>query len=123
MSIEKDVTLICVDCVDANRAKKSIDICMSKVNFKNYFLLTDKDINFENKISIDSIKNIQDYSFFCLKNLFRYFSTSHCLIVQHDSWIINENKWDDLWLKYDYIGCNTGWTEKYENGKGGKWRI
>ena len=34
-----------------------------------------------------------------------FFSTSHCLIVQPDSWITNPSKWSNDFLNYDYIGA------------------
>ena len=35
----------------------------------------------------------------------RYVPTSHCLLIQYDSCIINPELWDDSWLQYDYIGA------------------
>jgi len=36
--------------------------------------------------------------------LHKYFKTSHCLIVQADSFVVNSSLWSNDFLKYDYIG-------------------
>jgi len=37
--------------------------------------------------------------------LHKHINTNHCLITQHDGWIVNPDKWDDAFLNYDYIGA------------------
>jgi len=61
-----------------------------------------KDLNI---ISIDSINDIEEYSTFMLKRLHKHIETDHCLIVQWDGFIINRSTWDNVFLKYDYIGA------------------
>jgi len=48
---------------------------------------------------------LKGYNQFCLAELYKYVSTSHCLTVQSDSGIVNPAAWDDQWLEYDYIGA------------------
>jgi hypothetical protein len=50
-------------------------------------------------------KSLKQYNQFCLAELYRYVSTTHCLTVQNDSYIANAAAWDDAWLQYDYIGA------------------
>ena len=42
----------------------------------------------------------------------KYFRTSHCLIVQADSFIVDSDLWKDEFLKFDYIGGP--WPNKIE---------
>jgi hypothetical protein len=45
------------------------------------------------------------YNRFCLGELHRYVTTSHCLTIHADSWVDTPDAWDDEWLQYDYIGA------------------
>lgn len=46
-----------------------------------------------------------DYSLWILENLVNYIETDFCLIQQWDSFILDESKWTDEFLKHDYIGA------------------
>ena len=129
--LETDVTLICVDTVDLNRGIDTLRKC-SSVKFRHVNLISSlkiaplpPDINATFVEIPASLLAPCDplfrphYSNFCIRELCKYFSTSHCLIVQHDGWVVNPAAWRDEWLEYDYIGCQTVWTEPGENGKGG----
>ena len=48
---------------------------------------------------------LKGYNQFCLADLHRFVTTSHCLTVQSDSRIVNPDAWDDGWLAFDYIGA------------------
>jgi hypothetical protein len=37
--------------------------------------------------------------------LHKFIDTSHALIQQEDGFILNEKKWENNWLNYDYIGA------------------
>lgn len=114
--LENEVTLVCIDCVDARRAEQAIDLCKKQVNFKNVALLTSQETSHPNAVKIPSIDNINEYSDFCVHDLHRYFSTPHCLIVQHDGWITDPTQWDDSWLNYDYIGVDCRWARARRGG-------
>jgi len=46
--------------------------------------------------------------------------TSHYLVIQWDSWVINPAAWSDDFLGYDYIGAPWGWHRTGPNvGNGG----
>lgn len=58
------------------------------------------------------INHIDDYNLYIFKYLGTHIDTSHCLLIQHDSWVLNADLWDDDWLKWDY--CGAGW-QRVEN--------
>ena len=118
MKLEKDVTLIAVDCVNVERVVKSFDISLSYVKFKNVKFLTSLDNNLSYSVKIKPIKTIVDYSKFMIKDLYKYVNTKFCLVTQHDSWICNPDVWDDDWFNYDYIGCVSNWSH-LGSGNGG----
>jgi hypothetical protein len=118
--LENEVTLICIDCLDSKRAINAMELCLKQVPFKNVKFLTSLETDYQYAVKIPRIGSIQEYSRFCIQELHKYFDTSHVLIVQHDGWILNPECWNDAWLEYDYIGCQTGnWGEQGDNGKGG----
>lgn len=85
--LDKDVTLIAVDCLDAKKASKAIDTCLGYVKFENVKLLTSLDGDHlpSYAVRIAPIKSIEEYSRFMVKELCKYVDTPFCLVVQHDS--------------------------------------
>lgn len=51
------------------------------------------------------LNSIDAYSYFCVYELYKHIETEFVLIVQADGYIIHGSKWDDEYLKYDYIGA------------------
>ncbi len=48
---------------------------------------------------------IDDYSHYCIYDLWRHVDTAHCLVIQADGYVINPGQWDPSFLEYDYIGA------------------
>ena len=48
---------------------------------------------------------IDDYSHYCLYNLWRHVDTEFALVVQADGYVINPEMWQESFLEYDYIGA------------------
>ena len=124
MNIVNDVTLICVDTVNLDRAIATLEYCKSLVPFKHVKLISSiighyKHLTLIPKTMLIASDPLSKYSDFCIRELYNYFETSHCLVVQYDGWIVNPAAWRDEWLEYDYMGCQTIWTEPGSQGKGG----
>jgi hypothetical protein len=98
-----NVTAVCADCVDANRAIHVVERCKTLCNFAEIKLLTSLETEYPHTV-IRPLNSINDYSAFILKCITEYVNTSHMLIVQHDGWVLNPGTWDESWLQYDYIG-------------------
>ena len=58
------------------------------------------------------MNNVDDYNCMIFQDLHKYFKTSHCLIVQADSFVVNSHLWKNEFLEYDYIGGP--WPNKIE---------
>ena len=67
--------------------------------------LSKKESEIIDLVKINKISSIKDYSSFIIYSLYKYIKTSHILIVQWDGYIINPEKWDPNFLKYDYVGA------------------
>lgn len=71
-------------------------------------------------INVGGLDTWEAYNLFCIKELYKYFDTSHCLLVQWDGYILNGECWSDEFLDYDYIGAK--WLDvgrPYNVGNGG----
>lgn len=98
------VTLICIDCVNANRAIKVLERCKAVADFGAVKLLTHIPVQYEHKIKIIPLNSLVAYSIFVLTRLHEYIDTEHLLIVQRDGWILNPESFDSAWLKNDFTG-------------------
>ena len=63
-------------------------------------------------VPIPPLNSVDNYNQIIFQDLYKYFKTSHCLIVQADSFVVNSDLWKDDFLKYDYIGGP--WPNKIE---------
>lgn len=113
-----NITLIGVDCMDINRLIKAIDSSCKDIIFGDVRVLsssphprvTDK---------IDHIGSKEEYSKFCIKELYKYITTDYCLIIQYDGYVIDYKAWTNEFLRYDYIGAPWEWLTEQKVGNGG----
>jgi hypothetical protein len=100
------VTLLGIDCVDAQRLSLAMEICQKDFEFANVKLLTSlKASKLKNVVKIKPLNSVEKYSRFVLEELDKYVETEYVLIVQYDGFILNSKVWTDEFLKYDYIGA------------------
>ena len=103
-----NVTLLAATSIDIEATQISMKISMHNIEFGAAKLLCSsppekkyRDIEY---VLIPPLKNLNDYSKIIFQDLHEHFQTSHCLIVQSDSFVVNSDLWKDEFLKYDYIG-------------------
>ena len=103
-----DVTLLSATSTEADAAQVSMRISLHNIQFGAAKLLCTEepkqkypDIEY---ISIPPLKSVDSYNRLIFQDLHKYFRTSHCLIVQADSFVVNSRLWKDEFLKFDYIG-------------------
>lgn len=110
-----NVTLVCVDCKNYGQALASLKKSLEQINPNRTLFLTD--IDFDPKddritvVKIDKISSLKEYSRFIIKRLYQYIKTSHVLITQWDSWVLNGDLWTDEFFKYDMIGAVWGYKD------------
>lgn len=114
-----DVTLIGVDCADINRLIKAVDYSTIDIKFADVKILSSIPSKSKSAIQIPPIRSKQAYSQFVIKELHKYFSTSHALIIQHDGYVLNAVAWNEEWLQYDYIGATWWYKDGANVGNGG----
>lgn len=98
------VTLMCVDCLNTDRAIKVLEHCKTKADFGAVKLLTSIPTDYEHAIKIIPLNSLIAYSIFMLTKVHEYIDTDHVLIVQRDGWILNPESFEPSWLELDYIG-------------------
>lgn len=117
------VTLISID--NTNRVGNTIKAmytCMEQANFGDIKLITSKEIKekYQDKLKIDNIKveettiqvsNIDEYSKYCLYELYKHVDTEYCLMVHDHAFIVNPDSWSDEFYEYDYIGAPWKYSE------------
>lgn len=103
-----NVTLLAATSSEMDAAQVSMRISLHNIEFGAAKLLCSStpekkyvDIEY---ISIPPLNSVDDYNKIIFQDLHKYFETSHCLIVQADSFVINANLWKKKFLEYDYIG-------------------
>lgn len=116
-----NVTLIAVSGIKHGETIAAMRKSMALVDFKEAVFITNIDVEYEGIrcVNVGGLKSIEDYSRFIIKELYKHFDTSHCLIVQYDSWIINVDCWTDEFLEYDIIGAPNTYTDGRQCLNGG----
>lgn len=117
----ENVTIIAVDCKYYGQSANALLQCLKEVQPAKCLFLTDIDFTLDGVevIKIEPIKSIQQYSNFIVKELYKYFNTSHCLVIQWDGYIINGDSWSDDFYDYDYIGAAWLYKDGRNCGNGG----
>lgn len=100
----RNVTLVCADCVDVARAIRALEHSRALCDFGAVKLLTSLETAYPEASKIVPLRSLNDYSAFCLKELYKHIDTPYMLTVQHDGWVLNPDAWNSSWFQYDYIG-------------------
>jgi hypothetical protein len=104
-----DVTLCAASSVNIEATLAAMMRCMDHASFGRVLLFTDCRISDAppglEVVPIARLASARAYSRFVLAELARHITTSHCLIVQWDSYILRPDAWDSDFLSFDYIGA------------------
>lgn len=95
------VTLLTADDVNPTLAREVLNICQRGIRFGAVKLLTSHEV--DGAIKIPPLTSLTDYSVFMLTRAIDYVSTPYCLTVQRDGFILNPDKWNNEWLRLDYV--------------------
>jgi hypothetical protein len=100
-----NVTLLGIDCVNVERLAEAMNVSQKDIEFGAVKLLTSLPADDKRKIEIPHIGSIEEFSRFCIEDLYKYVDTDYVLLVQYDGFVLNAESWTDEFLKYDYIGA------------------
>jgi len=122
-----DVTLVCVETREHALAAMAMKDCLSKADFGDVLLLTDKPEKFWEAIDQKSVRvhRVPDWpekigwSRSWWHDVPPLLRTRQTLNIQWDSWIWDASMWDDAFLQYDYIGAPWWYKDGKNVGNGG----
>ena len=102
-----ELTMICIDCVNHGGAIAAIKKSLQQIKPARTVFITDRHFNIGgvDVVIIPKIKSKREYSHFIIKELYKHFATSHCLVIQADGYVLRGDKWDDAFIESDYIGA------------------
>ncbi len=100
-----NVTLLGIDCVNVERLIEAMNASQQNIEFGAIKLLTSLPTDDTRKVKIPHIDSINEFSRFCIEDLYKYVDTDYVLLVQYDGFVLNPESWTDEFLKYDYIGA------------------
>jgi len=104
----REVSLVCIETRYPALAQFAIERCLAQATFKECLLLSPVRHALPGhirQVTIAPIDSVEAYSAFMLRDLGRYFSGDHVLVIQWDSFILNGAAWRPEFLDYDYIGA------------------
>lgn len=115
------ITIIAIDCYNYGLATAALQKCNEQVKAAKTVLLTDIPLEIDGieVINIPTISSKEQYSEFCIKELYKYFDTDFVLVVQHDGYILSGEAWDNEFYNYDYIGAPWLYVDGKNIGNGG----
>ena len=108
-----NITLLAATSIDVDQTQLAMRISLHNIEFAAAKLLSSSAPNKKYPdIEYVSIPHMDflGYSRLIIEDLHKHFKTSHCLIVQSDSFVVNSDLWKDEFLKFDYIGAP--WSDK-----------
>ena len=116
----KNTTLLSIDCYKQGEAVASLNKSLTQCSFDKVLFFTDIDVSFDGIeiVKIPKISSKAEYSYFVIKELWKYIETDYVLVTQHDSWVLNGDSWDDAFFDYDGIGSAWLYDER-NNFNGG----
>lgn len=104
----KNVTLLVLHISGKPFPIEGLEKCAKYAEFGDILILTD-DTSFKHEFinvrKIPSIRTMEEYSMFFIRQLWNCFDTDFCLTTHDDGFIINPESWTDEFLNYDYIGA------------------
>lgn len=105
----RGVSLVCVETRRSHLAVQAMERCLRQAGFAQALLLSPHPpaglpATIQH-VRIPDITSVAEYSQFMVKQLGRYFSADHALIVQWDGFVTDASHWDPQFLEYDYIGA------------------
>ncbi|MCL4673435.1 MAG: hypothetical protein KJZ64_10975 [Sphingomonadaceae bacterium] len=120
----EQVTLCAVSSVNVVATVAAMKACMAQIRFARCVLFTDCDLPAPEPgievVRIAPLRSAAAYSEFVLLSLADFITTSHCLLVQWDGYVLDAASWQPAFLEHDYIGASwPQFDDGHDVGNGG----
>ncbi len=94
-----------MNCINVDDGIAALNFSSKEIEFNNKILFSDNKVGGDfDFVKIDTISNIKQYNDFML-SLGKYVKSPFVLVIQDDGHVINPKKWNEDYLKFDYIGA------------------
>lgn len=117
------ITLVIIDTKNYGQAAYSLTKSLEQIKPARTIFFTDIDLNIDltdvEIIKIPTINSKTEYSFFVIKELWKYIDTEFIILSQWDGYILNGDAWDDDWYRYDALGAAWLYTDGRNVSNGG----
>jgi hypothetical protein len=103
-------------------ARLALDACVSKVFFGDVITFTDRPGMFHDisrVVKVEDWPTKEGWSRFLWNEVPLHVRTSHMLVIQWDSWVVDPGMWRADFERYDYIGAPWWYTDGLNVGNGG----
>ena len=104
-----NVTLVAMASIKVFATVQALKYSRRDIKFARTLLISHKrpwylpnDIDFE---FTSKNKNIYEWCYKIIYSLHEYIDTEFVILIHNDGFIVNPEKWDSNFLKYDYIGA------------------
>lgn len=115
-----DVTLVTIETMYHDLAKRSMEETLSRVPFKHALVFSDQDFLPGAKHVKIEHGNMLSYCNLLLKGMLEHVETPYIIFQQWDAMVHNGSRWRDYFLLNDYIGATWPWRPHGQNvGNGG----
>lgn len=115
----RDVTLVVADTVCHELTRRAIEDCIEKVEFFDVIIASDRVIEVPGTLSVPvgftDLAGADDFRW----TWHKYVKSTHMLVIEWDSWVLDPGKWNHAWLAYDYLGAPWPWHKTLRVGNGG----
>lgn len=113
-----NVTLVAIDTIAHALTAAAIRDSTKCIKFAETLIFSDRIITQGRHIAVD-INSNEEAERAIWFEIPKHCHTSHFLLIQWDSWVINPDSWNPVWLEYDYIGAPWWWHRNFNVGNGG----
>jgi hypothetical protein len=104
-----NITLVAVSSVDREEHIEALAYSIKEIEFGGVLFCSDKNplpkLDFYEFIKVKNFKNVEDWGYFIVFELYKYIKTDHILLIHADGFVVNPKSWIDDFLNYDYIGA------------------
>ncbi len=116
-----DVTVVAIDTAAPALLRMAIEDTLGQIEPAAVVVMSDTDpaISGVRHVPISPMASLDDYAAHLWHDVPWLVGTSHFLVVQWDGWVLDGGRWDDRWLRYDYIGAVWPWFASARVGNGG----
>lgn len=104
-----DVTLCAVTAVNHELTVRAMIKCLEHCSFADVVMVSTKPVKAPFHVEVVPDFSGADYAPIVCRDLAKHTVSSHNLLVQYDSHVIEPAAWDNVFLDYDYIGAKWPW--------------